>query len=721
MKRTLIFFLIGLAISQVAQDEDAEEDTIPDGDNATEIEEEEELEYTIVMDYSDEILNITLSQKDAMNSIGNYILAKSEENSLLFTTNQLLKSDISELEDQLSDAVAKTLDFRVVEEQKLQELAQEMIILSDFNELIIEDPEVAGEILLESEGNDEETEGNSETDEDLETNHGFLFVLGLGFLFILLFTLKSSSESLVYKPFQSAIHNLLVNLCILAGMIAIVTLIYYFEYLDEDDIYVETIYTGATLFAIIWLFTGLWLIFVSQGMAITWEIYEEQLTKEEPEENNMEYAVMRKLFVINPYLPVASEYALRPDFNFAEYLKRCTSHVLKGVFSLNWLSFLLVVFTIIIWRAILYHSNFIQTIFLWGFPGVLLLLCVISLLKCRKIVKLLVSSSGSHLKIEYDYNDKVEIPVPDYLKGQIPPPKGDLDYASIYLLKCTCSYIFLGNYPNRHQLLFWFDSYGVKFMVSLIQATCVSLCLWLTVISLYYLPILHEEADDLGIAILVTGGLLFLLMAGFLIPLWIKYITIASNVEMMRNYEVIREVIENTQGDRDLRNSRLYVQFRSLWRDMIRGENIEKLEKLTGNIQRIAGEAFGIESENGFLHYSKMGAALRRIGIVMDNEQFRVFLKDCEMEYNNSVSLENFLQGIQRLTQDQNTKPKKIVCDVLKHHLKSIKITLKDLGDFLEKHRWFMRDEDIKEFLIDLHFHLDENERIDLSEIVFSY
>ena len=208
MKRTLIFFLIGLAISQVAQDEDAEEDTIPDGDNATEIEEEEELEYTIVMDYSDEILNITLSQKDAMNSIGNYILAKSEENSLLFTTNQLLKSDISELEDQLSDAVAKTLDFRVVEEQKLQELAQEMIILSDFNELIIEDPEVAGEILLESEGNDEETEGNSETDEDLETNHGFLFVLGLGFLFILLFTLKSSSESLVYKPFQSAIHNL---------------------------------------------------------------------------------------------------------------------------------------------------------------------------------------------------------------------------------------------------------------------------------------------------------------------------------------------------------------------------------------------------------------------------------------------------------------------------------------------------------------------------------
>ena len=48
----------------------------------------------------------------------------------------------------------------------------------------------------------------------------------------------------------------------------------------------------------------------------------------------------------------------------------------------------------------------------------------------------------------------MNIPIPKYLQGRINPPNGEMVLGDIYLLKWTCSYIFLGTYPNRHQLLF---------------------------------------------------------------------------------------------------------------------------------------------------------------------------------------------------------------------------------------------------------------------------
>ena len=93
-------------------------------------------------------------------------------------------------------------------------------------------------------------------------------------------------------------------------------------------------------------------------------------------------------------------------------------------------------------------------IFLWGSSGIFFLICIIGILKMKKIERMLIPIEGEGLNIDMDYNLNINIPVPLYLKGSIPPPNGDLLFASIYLLKYTCSYIFIGVYPNRHQLLF---------------------------------------------------------------------------------------------------------------------------------------------------------------------------------------------------------------------------------------------------------------------------
>lgn len=715
--KVFFLFLFFFVFSQVEQDEEAESAIVPEGDlEIAIIETEDDLTYTVIMDYSEENVNITQSLMDAKQSIGSYTMEQSKENLKLFAENQMLLEEISEIEEVLKDSVEKTVSFRVGEAAKLKELADEMAILGEFNDLITEEPET-----IENTVNDSSAEeDDEEVDEDLELNHAFLFVLGLSFVFILLFTLKSSSESLVFIAFQPAIHSLLVNLCILTLLIAIVSLLNYLKIVNEEEVYIETIYTGIVLFTFIWFFLGIWLIFASQFLSLTWEKSEKSLIDEDPSEKNMDFAVMRTLFITNPYLPVASEYSLRPDFYFADYLRRCLGNTLKSLFSLNWLGFFIVLICIILWRLVLELSESSQVLVLWAAPVVFLSISASAFLKIRKIVKMLISSTGNHLKIQYDYNSNAEVPVPLYLKGHIPPPNDSFQSCSIYFLKCTCSYIFLGVYPNRHQLLFWFDCYGPKFMLSLIQAVCAVLSLWLTVILLYYLPILHDSADELGIGLLITGFLVFFLMAGGLIPLWIRYFTIATSVEMMKNNEFIKETVENTQGSRLVRNKRLFIQFKSLWRDMLRMENMEKLEKLPTALKSLAKEAFDLEATNGFLHCSLINSALLRLGVDADSDLFRVFLKDCEMESDDTISSKNFLLGLQRLLQDQHTKPKKVVTDVLKYHIKNIKVKLTELADFLDENKWFMQDNDIKEFLVDLHFYLDENGMIDLNELEFN-
>jgi hypothetical protein len=104
----------------------------------------------------------------------------------------------------------------------------------------------------------------------------------------------------------------------------------------------------------------------------------------------------------------------------------------------------------------------------------------------------------------------------------------------------------------------------------------------------------------------------------------------------------------------------------------------------------------------------------------MDDDQFRVFLKDCELDDEDKVSYKTFIQGLKRLLQDTKSNPKLIVSIVLKQNFKHKKVDTKSISEFLEKNKWFMQDADIRDFLIDLHFNLDENNQVDIDTIEFT-
>ena len=131
-----LVFLIFMSYAQI-QDKEAESATVPEGDLEFElIEEEEDLSYLIIMDYMDDLINVTGSQQDSNNSIGNQILTKAIENYNLFIDNQLLKAEITDLEAELIDSMEKLNQNRLDDSQKLENLAQEMVLLANFNEVI---------------------------------------------------------------------------------------------------------------------------------------------------------------------------------------------------------------------------------------------------------------------------------------------------------------------------------------------------------------------------------------------------------------------------------------------------------------------------------------------------------------------------------------------------------------------------------------------------------
>ena len=74
------------------------------------------------------------------------------------------------------------------------------------------------------------------------------------------------------------------------------------------------------------------------------------------------------------------------------------------------------------------------------------------------------------------------IPKPAYLSGHFHSNDREVNYVNccffkVHPLKLTWSYFFAKCYPNRHELLFWGDRYGVDIIISLLQG--ISICLTL--------------------------------------------------------------------------------------------------------------------------------------------------------------------------------------------------------------------------------------------------
>lgn len=729
-------YLLLILVSSVYKDEDAEEASVPEGDLEYESSSSSASETVIIMNYETFSINTGQSEYDASHSIMNRYYTLSKSNNELLSSNKALKKSISSLEAQLASGVQELNMYRQIAAKKLKQLADEM------DEQVKINQELTQTLELDSEGQKQSQEltsflqvsesnltepgkviynstNDDDDDDEKEESFEFIFVIGLLFMFLVMESIKYYSDKVLYSAFFKALVSLIVVLGLFCVVAAVMTIFVAKDVFDDSDLYFDMVYRGFFVFVLSWLGIGLWIVFACQSFAIIWERAEDRLCKNQVDESNKEFGIMRKLFISNPYLPVFTERVLRPDFNFSEYLKQSVAETLIQVFSLSPLTFILIIFQMFIWRLILTSSNTTQTYFILTFSILLLILSVTCLLKCKKICSALIPSEGQNLGIEYDYNSQINIPLPNYLKSRIPGPDSDLVLFSIYSLKLTCSYLFLGVYPNRHQLLFWMDSFGVKLMISLIQLCILNLSLWSTLMFLYF-PSLYSSSY-FQIVFLSISSLCAAVTIFFILPLWIKFLTISSSVEMMKKTETISKVVQMTQSQRMKRNWRLLNQFQSLYRDLLMDTSNEKLPKLDKDLKYLIREAFELSSSNWKIFYMDVKYLLHRLGVEMDNDQFRVFLKDCDLDEDDFVGFKNLIKGVKRLRSNLNKRPKTVISQVLKNYFEKDLLSVAEVSEFLQKNRWFMKAEDIHEFLVDLHFNLNSKGLVVVDEIEFSY
>lgn len=186
---------------------------------------------------------------------------------------------------------------------------------------------------------------------------------------------------------------------------------------------------------------------------------------------------------------------------------------------------MIVVIGMAIWRGMVYAGEIAMYITFFVFPLILIITLLVVILKLRGIYYGLVPFTGDpdelHLPTDQFTLDPLynieHIKQPPYLTGKIFPKdheKGLIKVCWKYYhpFELSYAYIFEGRYPNRHEVLFWFDSSGVKFVMSIIQAIAVLLVLWTVVIILFYVGFFHESVDLWAIVIIGLSFMLVLFM-----------------------------------------------------------------------------------------------------------------------------------------------------------------------------------------------------------------
>jgi hypothetical protein len=94
---------------------------------------------------------------------------------------------------------------------------------------------------------------------------------------------------------------------------------------------------------------------------------------------------MRQEFICPTYLPPLAENFLRNDFDFGEYLSRCLTSILASLFSFSWLSYILILIGIALWRLVVYYGDAALLVAFVIFPAITVLALLVVNSKLRTV------------------------------------------------------------------------------------------------------------------------------------------------------------------------------------------------------------------------------------------------------------------------------------------------------------------------------------------------
>jgi hypothetical protein len=212
---------------------------------------------------------------------------------------------------------------------------------------------------------------------------------------------------------------------------------------------------------------------------------------------------------------------------------------------------------IALWRIVIWYGEVALYITFGVFPLAMIATLYLILYKLSSIYSGLVPYCTEPDELKFPkYNDlQIEplfnigkIPQPPYLTGKVIPKDRDNGMIRVcckyyHPYELSYAFFFNGRYPNRHEVLFWFDSAGPKFIVNILQSVVVLLTLWAVVIILYYIGFFRETIDWFTILTVSAAFLICLFILYYLIPECLRYLSIVSKIGMMKDTRIMEEVV----------------------------------------------------------------------------------------------------------------------------------------------------------------------------------
>jgi hypothetical protein len=526
---------------------------------------------------------------------------------------------------------------------------------------------------------------------------------------------------------------------------------------DEDVVDFDELLLGAALFTLFWLLLGLWLIVAAQAFAKVWMRHEKScqdlrsLTHVFQEAQidivggavprrlqalykDFQYAIMRQLFICPTFLPPVSETYLRTDFNLAEYLSRAIADVIHNVFAINWMGYAFLIIAVAVWRVLVYAGDDVLFVMLWVMPGVAILFLLALIVHLKGVYNQLVPKPTNEVVLNLPRDNfgrspemnEGAIPRPAYLEGQLHPLAQENNFVSccfvkMHPLKLTWGYIFAGTFPNRQELLFYGDKYGVDIIIGIVQGLAICMTFWITVIIIYYLPWLYDDWDVAGVFMTVGCILIWVFCAGYLLPDIVRLIALTSKIEMKKDRAIIEQVVLQDRAEKAKAILRIYRQFKMVYRGKY-GENKKVNDK---DIENYATDVFNIckDRENNMVHIEELEDLIALCGLKLENDELRLFAKECKPVDNQFIPLENFKTAVLTIFASRKLKPDFVVRTVLERYYKEGKgrnvkdASLEEIKQFFNDFWWHFVEEDVEDFLWETRFVLEDTGTAEINEL----
>ena len=589
-----------------------------------------EEEETLSSSESPEPVDTEPSKSESSRSLMNSLSKKQELNKNLSSANKALQKQYEDLLSLYEDLQQKIEDYKNYSVSSFEDLEQEIQTMEEYNELLLNEgqqkqTEENNEGIEKNDGNDDDYEPNEDKDELSLT--AILAVLIVFVCFILIYW-KNSLERVFDEGLLMALYTLYENFGILLLLNAFTSLMHYLDPVEDLDL--SDIVFALCVFSLIYAGFSIIILLVTQGFLLTWrnneaKLYDLEVSLKNQEkvledfpESLIKYYFTKQLFINSPY--ILSIHNIK-NLDFSEYLSKCLGKTLQDQLSMTLLGYALALASIICYRIILLYTYPYESYILLSFPLLISLLLIVLLLKLSSISKKLVPVISKENLLPFDSNIST-LPRPAYLEGLIPSVASSprtFFCIPVHPCKFTFNYIMRGFIPSRHEMLFWFDSFGPLVIKYVLQGSLVSLHLWLT---LYFCSFINGSATN---PLLYISPLAYILSTTLLIPSTFKLLTICTSIEMMKNRSLLESSLVSTKVQRSKTISKVYRQLKMIFRNFYMKNKNQDLSEFQN---KFIEEIFRIYS-NETLEIINLDDVFSLTGSDIDDDELRLFAKEC--------------------------------------------------------------------------------------------